>query len=394
MHTYPKVFEFHMSGVYRVAKQNGNEVQAFFCPGPELFDFKPTASATALAVRMADGSVATLLRPPSTKGNSKDPFSNRDEMTTTSNLVKISWKSGEVEAVVNRDWTDLGEDGWRFGDHIAGNVPASARGEPLGSASFISQLSATSSNENDGKYAVDPVCIGDNNGTFLVDYSVPVVHGRWPLVYETSVTVFAENPETDGSGTICGDRELQKAINKPRKGYFDEKTMEKYKVPGGEVLFSSKDMASLCDTCKMGPLTNGLCGSGFDKVKYEKLHEDFCTHKASEDDTQDFSIDKAKTACEALKDDGSWYEVCLVEQCASFGAGMALIDAEEAFSEWMEDAGIEPPTGPPTTTTTTQDCADDWAQCGGTGWTGSKCCKSGSYCAGGAWYKQCKPRRR
>jgi cellulose 1,4-beta-cellobiosidase len=39
-----------------------------------------------------------------------------------------------------------------------------------------------------------------------------------------------------------------------------------------------------------------------------------------------------------------------------------------------------------------QNCASQWAQCGGNGWGGAKCCASGSSCvAQNEWYSQCIP---
>jgi len=319
-----------------VAKAHGHEVQGFFCPGPEIdhdgvnghsYHYNPTSSGNAIAVKMADNSTIVLMRDPSTRARNPDAeWTNQDAMYKGSpNIVKII-KNGEVVK-----FEDIGTGGSSSAD---GNNYAlgskvdkeKAREEDLGDSSFVSQLATKGS---EGQHATSPVCVGDETNNFLVDFSVPVLKGRWPLVYEASVTVFAKQPVESGSKTLCGDQAMQGEIKRGQVGYVNNPS--RYDVPLDKVLFTSAQIAELCTTCNMKRSDSSLCTDTSKDSRHVAHHKSFC-------DSKEYSWDAAETSCSdsGVPDDSPWYERCVIEQCASKGAGATLMKAEMEFTAWLE----------------------------------------------------------
>lgn len=67
------------------------------------------------------------------------------------------------------------------------------------------------------------------------------------------------------------------------------------------------------------------------------------------------------------------------------------INQEKTLSDWIWGTinNKPPTTNPPTPPPPASGCAAEWAQCGGSGWTGPKCCSVGTCKASNEWYSQC-----
>lgn len=88
-----------------------------------------------------------------------------------------------------------------------------------------------------------------------------------------------------------------------------------------------------------------------------------------------------------------YYQILAVEGYFSSGRATMTIGSGGTSPATTSAAGSQPTTARPATTSagnTGGSCAQKWGQCGGQGWTGPKCCASGSTCtANGQWYSQC-----
>lgn len=319
--------EFHERGVYRVAKAHGHEVQGFFCRGPQIHhhghNYNPTSSGVALAMKMADGSTVVLMRDPSTRATD-GKWVNEDAMAKGGpNVVKIIVDGQE------KDFKDIGSGG--AGPHLGhdyalgSKVSPRAKGKTIRSTSYISQLSPKGAEKD---WATSPLCVGDTGRNFLVDFSVPVLRGHWDMVYEASVTVFASDPDTEGSATLCGDVAMQNEIRSdPKPGYANHGS--NYEVPLDQILFTSTQIAELCSTCNMGSSDSSLCTGTAKNQDHVEYKESFC-------DTKGYSYEAAESTCNTLGSNSVWYERCIIEQCASKGGSMAMMEAEMAFTEYLE----------------------------------------------------------
>jgi len=314
--------EFHESGVFTVAKAHGHEVQAFMCEGPRIDwpkTYNPTSSACGLAIKMADGATITMTRNPRTKAQRSDKWTNEAMMKAgNSEVLQISVNGEE------KSWFDLSKNGLRNGRGVKATgewVPKSATGTRTGSNSYISQMHVTSPKE--AKLATAPLCVGDADRNFIVDVSVALMEGKtdWPLVYEMSVSVLATQPDRAG---LCGNRTVQDLVKGGREGYFPRGMASRYRVPATELLFSSKEMAALCDACDTD------CTS-FKNIHHQKHYAGFCDANK----VQGSELRNIKNKCDALGK--HWSASCMIEQCATNGHGEGLVAAEAEFEEYMQN---------------------------------------------------------
>jgi len=317
--------EFHESGVFVVAKASGHEVQAFFCPGPGInvhgSAYSPTSSACGVAIRMADGTNIVMMRSAKTKSVDTNLFTKKSAMTKGDSTIMDIYINGEKKL-----WTSLGPTNFE-GEAVGSNVGEFQPGEAVSQNTFISKMHSKAG-KFQGSVATAPTCVHDKDENFVIDVSVPIIQGRWPLVYEMSVTILAS--ETDNVG-LCGDQAMVDKIASGRKGYLED-ALDQHRVTRESTtksLFTSVQLAELYDTCDMNPETytgnHGVVKSAF------------CTNKTQ---TTGYSEDDAETDCNTMLQGVSaemranWLDSCIIEQCATGGQATALVEAEEELQAW------------------------------------------------------------
>lgn len=351
-----RAFEFHESGVFRLAKQGTDfEAQAFFCQGPAIREFGATSSGAGLALKMGENTVQ-MVRNPRTRGSFRGDENERgywiSDSVPASELVDF-YVDG-----VKTAWRDIGQGGSKRG--VTGdNVPVNARGQRLGTSdNYISQLH--SNNDDEAHLSQLPVCVGDARKKFLVEFSAPIGEKVWSKVFESSVTIFAEQPDAEG---LCGDPDMQAEIKQgpPRGDYgYLGRNGDKYKLRPEEILFTTKQIHELCQTCGM-PMKGDLCG-GVGAIKQSlqgKTSFAFCTHKG-------YDHTAAQEACQDMPHD--WKKVCEVEQCATESDAKGLLHLERELQEWFNHEGWNRPRAQQKSLA---NCAAENKDC-----RSSKCCKT------------------
>jgi len=304
--------EFHESGVFLVAEAHGHQVQGFFCPGPGIDvhgnKYSPTSSACGVAIRMADGTDIVMIRSPKTKSRSNKLWTYPNAMSKGDATILDIYVNG-----VKQDWNNIGG---RFrGEAVGSQVSKGQRGQQVGrSETFISKLHSNADIRESG-IATAPTCVHDKDQKFLVDVSVPIIKGNWPLVYEMSVTIMAS--ETDGVG-LCGDKDTINEVDRGRKGYLNRGS-DSSKVQSADVIFTSVQLAQLYDTCGMNP-KNG------ENLVPSNTKDTLCAPTSS------YTTDDAEAACkDALQEFESgmdWLDLCIIENCMTHGQSTVPMSAD------------------------------------------------------------------
>jgi len=339
MNHHRRHMEFHESGVFQVAKTaSGHEVQGFFCPGPNIraggSEYRPTSSACAVAIRMADGTHIVMMRSSKTKAKASDVKkykANPDAMSKGDPSLLDIFVNG-----VKQDWKQIGGSftGSRGGSAVGSNVPKDQKGQAVGQSTFISRMHSTAGRGNnyESDVATAPTCVHVVDQKFAIDVSVPVIKSNdWDLVYEMSVTILASDSEDFG---LCGDSNLIDEINAKddngkKKGYLNAGS-NRGRPASTDFLFTSVQLAELYDTC-------GMSTAGGLKLFQGKAKENLCGSTG-------YNIDDAEADCQAALQGVSaemqetWHESCVIEECATNGNSVALVVAEEALQECY-DAG-------------------------------------------------------
>lgn len=347
---HAKIFEFHEVGVYQIAKKGDMEVQAFFCKGPGIANLvTASSSGCGLAIKMGD-EIVQFVRDASTKSANGNPWSDLKHWNGNENTL--------AQIFVNGAKTDYSE--------------LTLAGSAVGSDHFIQKMTSTMDAAN-SKVAT---CVGDSDNTWMVEWSVPHF-GAGTEVFESSVTVWAEEPEASG---ICGNKLMQDEIS---KGFFKTQAYkDSWQVSTESLLFSRSQMKILCDTCGMS-MNGGSCGQYVQQFKLEPdVKKDFCDKKNS----GSYTFEQAKEAC-SHETEEVWKSACELEMCASGGSGdaMALVHLEEKIEEHLgKDVWPDPtptivpiPCGEPCGNSGGRPC--ECGTCGGC-WFQARTCGGGSRC--------------
>lgn len=337
LNDYSVPLEFHELGVYRVASQGDLEVQAFFCEGPGIPHYPQTSSATGLAFKKGTD-VFQVIRDPKTKGS----LSGHWQGWHHKGYWAYKNKHFRGEIADNQEDIFLNGERVKYGDlgvnanknaNRGGEVNPKTEGMEFGEL-YASQMRPSNSHKNSINEPVGTLCVGDKDQNMLVEWSVPWFgreHDGWSknAVFEASVTVYATEPDKDG---ICGNRTMHQDLRNHPKGYFGSQgNKDKYQVKAEELIFGTKQMMDLCNTCNMVS-HNGVCGDKvIDLSRYkvgDQKAEKFC-------DGENYALDDATKDCADVT--GSWRDVCILEMCASSGAGMPLFQLEQVLAEKMDE---------------------------------------------------------
>lgn len=344
---HAKILEFHEVGVYQLAKRGEDlEVQAFFCKGPGIPGLvAASSSGCGLAIKMGD-EIVQFVRDASTKSANSNSWSDLKHWNGNDNTLAQIFVNG-----VQMDYSKL-----------------TLAGSAVGSDHFIQKMTSTMDAAN-SKVAT---CVGDSGNTWMVEWSVPHF-GATTEVFESSVTVWAEEPEASG---ICGNKLMQDEIS---KGFFKSQTSkDSWQIATSNLLFSRSQMKILCNTCGMS-MNGGSCGQYVQQFNLEPdVKKDFCDKK----NTGSYTFEQATEAC-SHEPDEVWKSACELEMCASGGSGdaMALVHLEEKIEEHLgKDVWPDVP-NPATTTTTTIAMIPFGDRCGN---GGGAPCERGT--CGGYWF--------
>jgi len=175
-----------------------------------------------------------------------------------------------------------------------------------------------------------PTCVGDNDQTWMVEWSVPHF-GRGTEVFESSVTVWAQRPDQSG---ICGDDAMRNAVkSQGTNGFFGSQGgKDSYQIASSGLLFSRSQMKTMCDTCGMS-MAAGSCGQYARRFNHltEAAKHEYCGAAGG-----GYTLAQAKAACAGERD---WQSTCELEMCANGGAekAMTLLHLEESIEEHLKD---------------------------------------------------------
>lgn len=287
-----KLFNFDSVGVFQLAESaDGSfEAQAFFCPA-----FEETTTGVGIAMRFGDDLIQ-IVRGGVTAPRSEDP-SHHDYWA----VLRDSPEEDFTDFFVNgkqESWYDFGN-----AEGTRGNSPQIGGGIATGNA-FMQQMQM-----GKAKY-MTPVCVGDGKEN-LVEVSTPHFEvgwsDKWPVVYEHALTIRSSDP---GDSGICS-ASVEEVKN-------DE---EKFRVDPKKNLFSTRQMKSLCDMCRL-PMTDGACGA----PGHTATAEGVCMSLPN--GAQHYAA--AKAACGQEFEVGSdWFSTCVMETCASGMEAVAIAKIEE-----------------------------------------------------------------
>jgi len=197
-------------------------------------------------------------------------------------------------------WDKLGDATGTRGKDVKGNGGIST------GDSYMQQMKT----DHESSITYLPVCAGDG-GDNLVEVSAPFIDS----VYEHSVTIRSSNP---GKSGIC-------SASADRKTWKDPKYGEGFRVHAKKNLFSSRQMRDLCSMCGLD-MHHGVCGAPGHNVE----PEDVC--KATNAD-----INAVKASCgKEFKEGTDWYNVCVMEACASGEGSVAIAKIEQHVQHRMD----------------------------------------------------------
>jgi hypothetical protein len=297
---HPTLINFQPQGTFKLAESEDKsfEAQAFFCPA-----FGRTTTTAAVAMRFGND-VIQLIRGEVTAPS----HNNRSRLQYYADLSSGQEKDF-IDFHVNGKklaWSELGTaDGTRGRD-----VPNVGGGANVGKTAYLQQMhTALESN-----IAMLPVCAGTTCGSVSVEVNTPWFDdSQRQRVFESAVTIRMQNPAEAG---ICGD--LPDGLRTDG---------EKHRVPAEELLFTSKQMKSLCEMCRLE--SNGdACGAPGHEVSAEEV----CNAVGA-------SYTEARQACLADFAEGDdWLEACAMETCALGPAATTLAKLELQ----REDEGVSP----------------------------------------------------
>jgi len=301
-----RLFNFNPSGVFDLAssKDGSFEAQVFFCPY-----ISKTSTGAGVAMRFGDD-IIQVVRGLSTKPTSENRKDNRYFATLTNE--KGRQRNDEhtfTEFFVNgvqNSWEDLGEAKGTRGMHVR---RSRGKGGVATGSAFLRQLRTT--HENWG--TITPVCAGDGDHN-LVEVGIPYLRGsrRWPMVYEQAITI--RSNDAGSSGICAGD---VKSI--PR-------SKDSYRVNPKKNLFSSKQMKDLCGMCRLS-MKDGVCGAPSHDVSAAEV----CKSAGAD-------IAAAKKECRAeFDEDDDWFDICVMETCATGDGAVAISKIEEHLQEEEEN---------------------------------------------------------
>jgi hypothetical protein len=303
---HKKLFNFNPSGVYQLATSaDGSfEAQVFFCPY-----ISKTTTGAGLALRIGDDLIHMVRGEATAPQSTKKNYKRGDNQYWA--VLDKNAKGPEAnftEFFVNgqrKSWEELGDATGTRGKHVQGN------GGTTTGSSFLRQLKTN--RESGGSML--PVCAGDGEHN-LVEVSAPHLKGshRWPSVYEQAVTIRSNNP---GDSGICSATDDKKFWRKKSNG-------EQFKVDAKKNLFSTRQMKSLCDMCRLS-MHDGVCGAPSHDVSAKEVCEG-----AGED------YNAAKAECiNEFGEDSDWFDVCVMETCATGDGAVAISRIEEHLQEQL-----------------------------------------------------------
>jgi len=287
-HRTPKLVNFNPSGLFKLAESEDSkfEAQTFFCPA-----YRGTTTGVAVAMRFGDD-VVQMIRGKATAPESDDPANPKY-------FTKLSPKEREnkfMKFFVNgepKTWEDLGAARGTRGqdvDDVGGGVR-------VGNSAFIQQMHTTLETGN----SMLPVCVGDGKET-IVEVSTPWFDDtRGQRVFESAVTVRMSKPAETG---MCGDLP-------------DGLQGDAHRVKPSDSLFTSRQMKSLCDMCRLES-DGDTCGA----PSREQTAEEVCRF---------VKADYQAARDECLGDfagEEDWVEACTMETCVGGPSGTVIAQLE------------------------------------------------------------------
>lgn len=215
-------------------------------------------------------------------------------------VVKASEEADLTDFFVNGEkvsWDQLGNATSNMGKDVSGIGG-------LSSGFMYMQQMKTNRHQGRNKY---PVCAGNGQDT-IVEVAA---HGNYKN-YWSGVTIRTSQP---GSSGIC-------SVKDGHMGGLD--VQEQYRTDKKKILFSSRQMNHLCGVCNLG-MHDHICGA----PGHDATPEQVC-------DSVGASIETAKTECGKVFQDGTeWFNVCVMEECASGVEAVSVSKIEEHLQALM-----------------------------------------------------------
>lgn len=295
-----KLTNFNSVGVFELAESaDGSfEAQAFFCPAIDA-----TTTGVGIAMRFGDDLIQIV------RSGATAPRSESTQHHDYYAVLRDSPEEDFTDFFVNgekKSWWEIGN-----AEGTRGNSPQLGGGIATGHA-YLQQMQMKG---KEAAKSMTPVCCGDGEEN-IVEVSTPHFEvgwsDRWPVVYEHALTIRSSNP---GDSGICSS------------STEELKNEEKFRVDPKKNLFSTRQMKSLCEMCRLD-MHNGECGA----PGHTATAEGVCM--ALPDGQAHFAA--AKAACGQEFDEGSdWFSTCVMETCASGMEAVAISKIEAHLQKSM-----------------------------------------------------------
>ena len=217
-------------------------------------------------------------------------------------LLKAENSNEYTEFVVNGkqvSWDELGDTASTWGRDVSGNGGLTTK------FMFMQQMKT---NRHNGQNKL-PVCAGNGEDTLIEIGN----HGNYNRFWQ-GVTIRTTQPGATG---ICSVPNGQMADNPT--------VQEEYRVDLKNSLFSARQIAHLCSVCNL-EMHDHICGA----PGIAAAPEDVC--KTAGADYQE----AAKQCGEKFKAGSGWFNVCVMETCASGEEASTISKIEEHLQELMD----------------------------------------------------------
>jgi len=291
------VISFRPSGVFSIADtaDGSFEMQSFFCPY-----WKYPSLGAGVAMRFGTDIIQVIKGASTEKSGTYNVY---DASVRRRGWTRSGWHGGLKGPRVNYtdfyvngkqvSWEELGDATGARGNQVSGNG-----GVTVGNA-YLRQMKPSHS----AYWNTLPVCAGNAAQDTIVEISM----NTWSI-YNQRVSIRTSQPGLPGR-SVCSAPDVNKREWNWRNGGRDNSGLplseqEKYRVRGKDVLFTTKQLASLCSMCGLDTDENGSCEAPGYSVSPEALCKD-----AGAD------FEKAKEHCAEFKDELDWFNACVMEYC-------------------------------------------------------------------------------